>query len=95
VLVTIGHGQQRTGRYIVTSSRMHETRARVSRAVAALEDRKLIVRASSVENAREMPLCLTKAGRRIYSALASLALESERRLLSVLHMPSVGHFSTL
>jgi DNA-binding MarR family transcriptional regulator len=80
VLVTIGEPGHCTAQHIASSTRMHKTR--VSRAVASLEERKLIARAANSADGREMPLHLTKSGRRIYQALVPLALERERELLS-------------
>lgn len=82
VLVTVGRRRDCTAQHIVTSTRMHKTR--VSRAVAALTGRKLIERAVSASDGREMPLYLTKAGQQLYDELAPLALERERLLLSCL-----------
>jgi DNA-binding MarR family transcriptional regulator len=82
VLVTIGQFQERTAQQISLSTRMHKSR--VSRAVASMEDRKLVERTSNAEDGREMRLCLTKAGERMYAALVPLALERERELLSCL-----------
>lgn len=61
---------------------MHKTR--VSRAVASLEERKLIERASSLADGRELRLRLARAGRSMYAALVPLALARERELLSCL-----------
>jgi DNA-binding MarR family transcriptional regulator len=80
VLVTVGQRRDCTSQKVAASTRMHKTR--VSRAVASLEQRNLIERAQNAADAREMPLQLTKAGRRMYAALVPLALERERRLLS-------------
>jgi DNA-binding MarR family transcriptional regulator len=82
VLVTVGQRRECTAQHIVSSTRMHKTR--VSRAVASLEDRKLVARACNVKDGREMSLCLTKAGQRTYAALVPLAVERERELLSCL-----------
>jgi DNA-binding MarR family transcriptional regulator len=80
VLVTVGQRAACTAQHIVSSTRMHKTR--VSRAVAALEERKLIARELNAADARELRLKLTKAGRRLYEVLVPLALERERELLS-------------
>jgi DNA-binding MarR family transcriptional regulator len=61
---------------------MHKTR--VSRAVAALESRRLLARTVSRSDGREMALELTGEGRRMYAALAPLALQRESVLLSTL-----------
>jgi DNA-binding MarR family transcriptional regulator len=82
VLVTLGQRRECTAQHIASSTRMHKTR--VSRAVASLEDRKLLARTSNRGDGREIPLGLTKAGRRIYSALVPLALQRECQLLSCL-----------
>jgi DNA-binding MarR family transcriptional regulator len=82
LLVTVGQRPDCTAQHIVLSTRMHKTR--VSRAVASLEERKLIARASNARDGREMRLHLTKSGQRIYTALVPLALERERALLSCL-----------
>ena len=82
VLVTVGPRRGCTAQYIAASTRMHKTR--VSRAVAALARRGCITRAVSKDDAREVRLELTPAGRRIYAALVPLALERERTLLSTL-----------
>jgi len=80
VLVTLGQRRDCTSRKVSASTRMHKTR--VSRAVASLAERKLIERARTHADGREVPLQLTRAGRRMYAALVPLALERERRLLS-------------
>jgi DNA-binding MarR family transcriptional regulator len=61
---------------------MHKTR--VSRAVASLEARKLLARTVKQDDGREMPLQLTKDGRRMYAALVPLALHRESNLLACL-----------
>ncbi len=82
VLVTLAQRDECTAQHIVHSTRMHKSR--VSRAVAALEERQLIDRAAKSNDARELPLRLTRAGRRLCDALAPLALERERTLLACL-----------
>jgi DNA-binding MarR family transcriptional regulator len=82
VLVTVGARQECTAQHVALSTRMHKTR--VSRAVASLEERKLIARAANSEDGREMCLNMTKAGQRVYAALVPLALEREHALLSCL-----------
>jgi DNA-binding MarR family transcriptional regulator len=83
VLVTVAQRDACTAQHIVSSTRMHKTR--VSRAVAALEQRTLIAREPNAADARELPLKLTKAGRRLYGVLVPLALQRERELLSCLN----------
>ena len=69
---------------------MHKTR--VSRAVAHLEERDLIERASSAADRREREVRLTKAGRRMYAELVPLVLERERQLLACLSKEQLRGF---
>lgn len=80
VLVTVAPEGGCTAQQIAASTRMHKTR--VSRAIAYLLAKDLIERAPNADDRREMPLQLTKAGRRMYSQLMPLALERERALLA-------------
>ena len=82
VLVTVGPERGCTAQQIAASTRMHKTR--VSRAIAHLEQRGLIERASSSDDRRSMELLLTRTGRRMYQDLIPLALERERALLACL-----------
>jgi DNA-binding MarR family transcriptional regulator len=79
VMATVGPERGCTAQYIAGSTRMHKTR--VSRAIAHLEERGLMARATSPDDRREMELRLTKAGRKMYAELVPLALERERALL--------------
>jgi DNA-binding MarR family transcriptional regulator len=81
VMATVG-GRACTAQHIAASTRMHKTR--VSRAIAELEARDLIERASNEQDRRERQVRLTKAGRRMYAELVPLALERERSLLTCL-----------
>jgi DNA-binding MarR family transcriptional regulator len=78
VLVTLGEFDTMTGKAIGLHSHMHKTK--VSRAVAALERRKLVVRKANREDMRESFLSLTPAGRSIYDDLVPLALDFARQL---------------
>lgn len=80
VLVTVGPERGCTAQFIAGSTRMHKTR--VSRAIAHLEKRGLLERASSTDDRRAMQLQLTKTGRKMYQDLVPLALERERTLLA-------------
>jgi DNA-binding MarR family transcriptional regulator len=82
VLVTVGGIRSCTAQHIAASTRMHKTR--VSRAVASLEVRDLVEEDVSAHDGREVPLCLSKAGRRVYTLLVPQALQRERELLSCL-----------
>ena len=61
---------------------MHKTK--VSRAVALLEKRRLLVRRANREDMREAFLSLTAAGRAMYEELAPHALDFARRLTEIL-----------
>jgi DNA-binding MarR family transcriptional regulator len=78
VLVTLGEFGTMTGKAIGLHSHMHKTK--VSRAVALLERRKLIVRKSNREDMRESFLSLTPAGQVIYDDLVPRALDFARQL---------------
>lgn len=82
VMATVGSQHGCTAQYIAQSTRMHKTR--VSRAIAHLEERELIERASSAADRRERQVRLTKAGRKMYAELVPLVLERERELLACL-----------
>lgn len=78
VLVTLGQYDTMTGKAVGAHSHMHKTK--VSRAVALLEQRSLLMRRANEEDMRESLLSLTPAGRAIYEDLAPGALEFARRL---------------
>lgn len=81
VLVTLGEFGAMTGKSIGVHSHMHKTK--VSRAVAILERRKLVVRRTNRADLRESFLSLTSAGYEVYRELAPSALEFARQLLEV------------
>jgi DNA-binding MarR family transcriptional regulator len=81
ILVTLGQFGVMTGKAIGTHTHMHKTK--VSRAVAQLEQRKLLARRANREDLREAFLSLTPAGRAIYEELAPRALEFTYRLSEV------------
>ena len=78
VLVTLGQFGMMTGKAIGAHSHMHKTK--VSRAVAQLEKRKLLVRRANRADLREAFLALTPAGRAMYDDLAPVALHFADRL---------------
>lgn len=78
ILVTLGQFGTMTGKAVGTHSHMHKTK--VSRAVATLEKRKLLVRRANRADLREAFLSLTPAGLAIYHDLAPSALEFAHRL---------------
>jgi len=81
VLVTLGEFGVMTGKAVGAHSHMHKTK--VSRAVAALEKRKLLTRRANRADLREAFLTLTPAGRAVYEELAPRALEFTERLSEV------------
>jgi DNA-binding MarR family transcriptional regulator len=81
VLVTLGQFGVMTGKAVGAHSHMHKTK--VSRAVAELENRKLVARRTNRADLRESFLSLTAAGRAIYEELAPGALDFARRLAEV------------
>ena len=85
VLVTLGQFGVMTAKAIGAHTHMHKTK--VSRAVAALERRKLLMRKSNKADMRESLLSLTPAGRAMYEDLAPIALEFARKLTGVLSAP--------
>ncbi len=82
VLVTLGQYGVMTGKAIGAHTHMHKTK--VSRAVAFLEQRKLVVRRANREDMREAFLSLTAGGRAMYQELAPHALEFAQRLMEIL-----------
>ena len=81
VLVTLGQYGLMTGKAIGSHSHMHKTK--VSRAVALLEKRKLVMRRANRADLREAFLGLTPAGRAMYDDLAPIALDFASRLSEV------------
>jgi DNA-binding MarR family transcriptional regulator len=82
IIVTLGQYEHRTARDMAPDGVMHKST--VSRAVAALEKRGLVVRRPNRDDRREEWLALTPKGRAIYEAVAPEALAVEERLLSIL-----------
>jgi DNA-binding MarR family transcriptional regulator len=82
VLVTLGQYGVMTGKAIGAHTHMHKTK--VSRAVALLEKRKLLVRRANRADMRESFLSLTAGGRAMYEELAPHALDFTRKLTDIL-----------
>jgi DNA-binding MarR family transcriptional regulator len=82
VLVTLGQYGVMTAKQIGAHTHMHKTK--VSRAVAQLENRKLVARRANRDDLREAFLSLAAPGRAIYEDLAPSALEFAARLVDVL-----------
>jgi DNA-binding MarR family transcriptional regulator len=81
VLVTLGQYGAMTGKAVGAHTHMHKTK--VSRAVAQLEERKLLSRRANRADLRESFLSLTPAGRTVYEEAAPIAQEFTRRLAEV------------
>lgn len=79
VLVTLGEFGLMTAKAIGSHSHMHKTK--VSRAVAQLERRKLVLRRANRADLREAFLSLTPSGRAIYNELAPAALDFVSQLM--------------
>ncbi len=73
VIATLGQYERMTARDIGRHSRMHKTK--VSRAVARLGDRGLVVKAHNANDMREAFLTLSREGREIYRDIVPSALE--------------------
>jgi DNA-binding MarR family transcriptional regulator len=82
ILVTLGEFEAMTAKAIGAHSHMHKTK--VSRAVTALEARKLLVRRENRADRREAFLSLTPAGRAIYRDLAPGALAFAKSLFETI-----------
>lgn len=82
VLVTLGQFGMMTAKAIGLHSHMHKTK--VSRAVALLERRKLVVRRANRADLREAFLSLSATGRDIYNELAPIALDFASQLMNTL-----------
>jgi DNA-binding MarR family transcriptional regulator len=74
VLVTLGENGTMTGKAVGAHTHMHKTK--VSRAVAQLEQRRLLTRKANRADLCESFLTLTPAGRAIYQELAPRAMDS-------------------
>jgi DNA-binding MarR family transcriptional regulator len=90
VLVTLGQYGVMTGKAIGAHTHMHKTK--VSRAVALLEKRKLLLRRSNRADMRESFLSLTASGRAMYEEVAPHALDFARRLTEILDPPDKAAF---
>jgi DNA-binding MarR family transcriptional regulator len=82
VLVTLGQFETMTGKAVGEHSHMHKTK--VSRAVALLEKRKLVLRRVNRSDLRESFLSLTPEGRAIYEDLAPGAVSFARQLIEAI-----------
>jgi DNA-binding MarR family transcriptional regulator len=82
VLVTLGQHGIMTGKAIGSHTYMHKTK--VSRAVATMEKRKLLVRRTNRADMRESLLSLTAPGRKMYEEVAPHALDFVQRLTEIL-----------
>ncbi len=82
ILAALGQHQSLTAKQVGAHSHMNKTK--VSRAVAALEEKKLLNRQTDLGDKRVAFLTLTEKGRGIYNALKPDALKFSRELEAVL-----------
>ena len=93
VMATLGEYERMTAKQVGAHSRMHKTK--VSRAVAALEDKGLIERELNEEDMREAFVALTGRGLRVYQDLAPRALAFERVLDKTLGAGERAHLDAI
>jgi DNA-binding MarR family transcriptional regulator len=82
VLVTLGQYRVMTGKAIGAHTHMHKTK--VSRAVALMEKRRLLIRRPNRTDKREAFLSLTASGRVMYEEVAPHALDFAERLTQII-----------
>ena len=82
VLVTLGQHGVMTAKAVGGHTHMHKTK--VTRAVALMEKRRLLLRRANRNDMRETFLSLTAAGRAMYEEVAPHALDFARRLTEIL-----------
>jgi DNA-binding MarR family transcriptional regulator len=87
VMATLGEFGSMTAKEICERGRMHKTK--VSRAVASLEARRLLMRRTNRDDMREAFLSLTDRGRDIYHDVVPLALSFSRKLTDKLDSPDL------
>lgn len=93
VLATLGQFGVMTARDIGSHSRMHKTT--VSRAVAALEKRRLVVRRANRADMREAFLALTESGMAIYQEIVPMARAFSDSLCEGLSASELQQMNTL
>jgi DNA-binding MarR family transcriptional regulator len=93
VLATLGQFGVMTARDIGSHSRMHKTT--VSRAVAALEKRRLVVRRANRADMREAFLALTDSGMAIYQEIVPMARAFSDSLCEGLSASELQQMNTL
>lgn len=90
VLATLGQFGTMTAKQICQHSRMHKTT--VSRAVAALEKRKLVALRTNKEDMREVFLMLSEEGGKLYFRLVPIARGFEEALCQNISPDDKAHF---
>jgi DNA-binding MarR family transcriptional regulator len=93
VMATLGEYERMTAKEIGAHSRMHKTK--VSRAVAALEVKRLVEREANEDDMREAFLTLSSRGLRMYRDLAPQALTFERALDAALDNGERAHLDAV
>lgn len=82
VLAVVAQEEQIAARDVVAKTPMDKMT--VSRAVASLEEKHLIIRTQSESDRRVNMMLLSDAGRKLFNRIAAAALDYEKRLLSAL-----------
>lgn len=80
VLFHLGRYGEMTAKQVCERARLHKTK--VSRAVAALEDKRLLTRKQMEEDRRHEALSLTKSGKAAYSDLLGAARKFDADLMA-------------
>lgn len=93
LIATLGEFGPMTARDIGAHSQMHKTK--VSRAVATLEDRGLLVRRPNERDRREAFLSLTEKGASTYALIVPTALEYSQQLTAGLPEADLGAFERI
>lgn len=93
LIATLGEFGPMTARDIGAHSQMHKTK--VSRAVATLEERGLLVRRANERDRREAFLSLTEAGANTYALIVPAALEHSQNLTAGLPEDDLAAFERI
>jgi DNA-binding MarR family transcriptional regulator len=93
VLANLGKFGAMTARDICAISHIEKTK--VSRAVAALEQSRILSRAASSKDRRTEHLSLTKTGEAVFAELGELAVAFDAQLRNQLGPAEVGHLVAL
>ena len=93
VLAMLGQGKPMTQRELVTATVMDKVT--VSRATAALVERRLVERSPSRHDGRSHHLALTQEGVSLYEMIAPAALAMEQQILAGLNEQERGQLTSI